>query len=168
MQSELLKGMGRALAGALLFAMPVLLTMEIWRLGLSVERYRLITLLVVTVLLVVCLAGELGGAADPTGWRSAAVDGGVAFLVAAFAAAVVLTAVAAVSWRGDWRDALSVVAVETVPAAIGASYARSQLGESSADPASVRPVTSCPDPPLAVATRCRFMSEAVRAGGDAV
>ena len=37
-------------------------------------------------------------------------------------------------WWHDWRDALAVVALETLPAAVGASYARSQLGQASPQP----------------------------------
>jgi uncharacterized membrane protein len=91
-------GMGRAFAGALLFSMPLFMTMELWRLGLAVDRYRLALLLLSTVLLVVGLARELGGASEQPGWRGCLVDSGVAFVMAALAATVVLTVLGAVSW----------------------------------------------------------------------
>jgi putative integral membrane protein (TIGR02587 family) len=131
---QLAAGMGRAFAGALLFAMPLFMTMELWRAGLAVERSRLVLLLTTTVLLVVALARRLGGASDQQGWAGALVDAGVAFLMAALAAAVVLTALSVVVWWQDWRGALSVVAIGTMPAAVGASYARSQLGRTSGQP----------------------------------
>ena len=46
---ELTKGVGRAFAGSLLFALPLLMTMEFWRLAQSVERYRLALLVLATV-----------------------------------------------------------------------------------------------------------------------
>ncbi len=92
------------------------------------DRYRIALLLLSGVFLLVGLARELGGASTQSGWRGCLVDAGVAFLMAALAAIVVLTVLGAVSWWRDWRDALSVVALEVLPAAVGASYARSQLG----------------------------------------
>ncbi|MGY1634643.1 TIGR02587 family membrane protein [Geodermatophilus sp. SYSU D01186] len=126
-------GLGRAFAGALLFSMPLFMTMELWRLGLAVDRHRIALLLLSTVILVVGLARELGGASAQPGWRGCLVDSGVAFLMAALAATVVLSVLGAVSWWRDWRDALSVVTLETLPAAVGASYARSQLGQTSGE-----------------------------------
>ncbi len=70
-------GMGRAFAGALLFSMPLFMTMEIWRLGLEVDRYRIVLLLLSTAVLVVGLARELGGASEQPGWRGCLVDSGV-------------------------------------------------------------------------------------------
>ncbi|WP_116451845.1 TIGR02587 family membrane protein [Blastococcus litoris] len=130
----LLTGFGRAVGGALLFATPVLMTMEVWRLGLSLDRYRLAALVVGTVLLVIGLARHLGGPVD-SGWRGGLADAGVAFLAAAVAAAVILTALGVLDWLRDWRDATSVLGLEMLPAAVGASYARAQLGERSVSPA---------------------------------
>ncbi|TFV57732.1 TIGR02587 family membrane protein [Geodermatophilus sp. DF01-2] len=129
---EVMRGLGRALGGAVLFAMPLFLTMEVWRIGLHVERWRLALLLAATVLLVLGLVRELGGASDESGWRSDLADTGIALLMAAVAAAAVLTVLGRMDWLEDWRGATSILAIETLPAAAGASYARSQLGQDSA------------------------------------
>lgn len=42
-------GLGRAFAGALIFAVPVLMTMEAWALGFHLHPLRLALLLVATV-----------------------------------------------------------------------------------------------------------------------
>ncbi len=129
---QLSRTFGRAVGGALLFSMPVLMTMEVWRHGLSVDRYRLAALVAGTVLLVIGLARHLG---SPDGtWRSGLVDAGVAFLAAAVAAAAILTVLAVLDWLRDWQDAVSILGLALLPAAIGASYARSQLGDSSGSP----------------------------------
>ncbi|MGY1827670.1 MULTISPECIES: TIGR02587 family membrane protein [unclassified Blastococcus] len=130
---HLIKGFGRAVGGALLFAMPVLMTMEVWRLSLAVDRYRLAALAVGTVLLVIGLARHLGGS-GASGWRPALVDAGVAFLAAAVAAAVILTTLDVLDWLRNWQDATSILGLELLPAAVGASYARTQLGQNSASP----------------------------------
>ncbi|CCG02634.1 TIGR02587 family membrane protein [Blastococcus saxobsidens] len=130
---QLVKGFGRGIGGALLFAMPLLMTMEVWRLGLAVDRYRVAALTVGTVLLVIGLARNLGGSGR-SGWRASLVDAGVAFLAAALAAAVILTTLDVLDWLRDWRDAVSILLLAMLPAAVGASYARAQLGEGSAFP----------------------------------
>ncbi len=47
--------------------MPLLVTMELWCLGLAVDRYRNALLLVSTVVPVVGLARELGRASEQPG-----------------------------------------------------------------------------------------------------
>jgi putative integral membrane protein (TIGR02587 family) len=127
----MIREFGRAVAGALLFAMPLLMTMEVWRLASSVERYRLALLAVATVALVIGLARNFGSTED-SGWRASLVDAAVAFAAAAMAAAAILTVLHVLDWIPGWRDAVSVLALEMLPAAVGASYARSQLGEGGA------------------------------------
>jgi putative integral membrane protein (TIGR02587 family) len=121
-------GLGRAVAGALLFAMPLFMTMEVWRLASSVDRYRLALLALATVALVIGLARNFGSTED-SGWRPSLVDAGVAVAAAAVAGGTILTVLHVLDWLPGWRDAVSVLALEMLPAAVGASYARSQLGE---------------------------------------
>ncbi|MDP5185249.1 TIGR02587 family membrane protein [Blastococcus sp. BMG 814] len=131
---ELTKGLGRAFAGSLLFALPLLMTMEFWQLAHSVERYRLALLVVAAVLLVIGLSRAFGAGPGGVGVGGYLADAGVAVLAAVVAATVVLGALGVVDPLMDWRAAVSVVAIETLPAAVGASYARSQLGQGSRRP----------------------------------
>ncbi|MGY1713902.1 TIGR02587 family membrane protein [Geodermatophilus sp. SYSU D01106] len=124
----LLQGTGRALGGALLFASPIFMTMEVWQLGLVVPRYRLALLTLATVVLVLLLTRFFGATTAREGWRGIVTDAGIAVVMAAVAATLVLTALAVLSPLPEWRDALSVLAIELLPAAVGASYARGQLG----------------------------------------
>ena len=130
-QHALVRGVGRAVGGALLFSLPLLMTMELWQLAHTVDRFRLGLLVVVTAALVFGLARVFGAGSGGGGSTGRLVDTGVALLVAAVAAAVVLTVLSVVDPIRDWQDAVSVIAIETLPAAIGASYARSQLGDGS-------------------------------------
>lgn len=133
---ELGTSVGRAVAGALLFALPLLMTMEVWRAGLTIPRRRLALLVLATVVLVVVLSRYFGAGTEGTRRRDSLADAGVALAVAAAVAAVSMTAFGVVTPWVDWQGALSVVAIEALPAAIGASYARSQLGAGSRRPVS--------------------------------
>ncbi|MGH6912830.1 MAG: DUF2391 family protein, partial [Geminicoccales bacterium] len=55
-----MKGLGRALGGALIFSLPMLMTMEMWWLGFYMDRWRLSIFTVVTVALLVGLAHYRG------------------------------------------------------------------------------------------------------------
>ena len=125
---SVMTGFGRAVGGALLFAMPLLMTMEIWRLASSVDRYRLVLLVLAALALVIGLARSFGSLDDP-GWAASLVDAAVAIVAAAVAAGGILTLLHVLDWIPGWRDAVSVLALEMLPAAVGASYARSQLGQ---------------------------------------
>ena len=126
---RLVRGVGRAFGGALLFSVPMLMTMELWEMGDTVDRFRLGLLVLTTAALVFGLARVVGAGAGPGGLPGHLVDTGVALLVAAVASAVILIALAIVHPIENWNAAASVVAIETLPAAIGAAYARSQLGQ---------------------------------------
>lgn len=131
-EKELAKDLGRAFAGALLVAVPVLMTMEMWRVGVTAPRPRVLLLVVVAMALVVGLAHHLGFLqGERVGAAGALLEGATAFLVGSAAAAVVLLLVSVIQPLQSWREAVYVVAVGTLPAAIGASFARSQLGEGS-------------------------------------
>ncbi|WP_249522767.1 TIGR02587 family membrane protein [Modestobacter marinus] len=119
---------GRAFGGALLFALPLLMTMEIWSLALSVPRYRLALLMVATVVLVVFLSQHFGAGTSSVGWPGYLADAGVAFVMAAVAAVLVLGVLAVIEPLRNWQDALSITSLALLPAAVGASFARSQLG----------------------------------------
>ena len=43
------RGLGRAFGGAVLFAFPLLMTMEMWQLGFSMNRMRLALFIVATL-----------------------------------------------------------------------------------------------------------------------
>lgn len=127
---ELLRGIGRAFGGAILFALPILMTMEVWELAVSVSNDRLALLVIATVAVAVVLSHYLGirntGTSD---WRAAVIDAGVALLVGVIAASVVLWVLSVIEPTVFWRDAFSIVALQALPATIGASLARGQLGE---------------------------------------
>ena len=126
---DVAKGVGRAAAGALLFALPIFMTMEVWRLALAMPNTRIALLIIVTVAAAVALSYYYGIRQD-SGWREASFDAGIALLVGFAVAGLILWLLSIVGPGLSWRNALSIIALEALPATIGASFARGQLGDS--------------------------------------
>jgi putative integral membrane protein (TIGR02587 family) len=119
--------LARAFAGALLFALPLLMTMEMWSLGFVVPPERLAIFLLFGIPLLTGLAW-LAGFRDDVGWRDALIDAGIAYLLAALAAAAALFLLGALTPDMSWHEIAGKVALQMVPAGMGAVLARSQLG----------------------------------------
>lgn len=124
---ELLVAGVRALAGAVLFGLPLLMTMEMWTLGFAMRPERLALLLVLTVPLLTGLA-YFGGFRTNVGWRDSLLDAFVAFFLGALAALAVVAAFGIIDEGSSLREIVGIVALESVPASMGAAVARSQLG----------------------------------------
>jgi putative integral membrane protein (TIGR02587 family) len=122
-----LVALARAFAGAVLFGLPLFYTMEMWSIGSEVHPARLALFVALGMPLLTGLAWY-SGFRDDVSWMDAVLDALVAVLVAALAAAVLLAAVGVLHPGMGWRDAAGKIAVQLVPAGIGATIARSQLG----------------------------------------
>lgn len=105
------------------------MTMEMWQLGVGMGRVRLALLLLATAAFTVAMESYFGmRSGRTTGITAPAVDAGIAFLVGLATATLVLTVLSVIQPARTWDEALSVVAVQALPATVGASFARSQLG----------------------------------------
>jgi putative integral membrane protein (TIGR02587 family) len=127
----------RAFGGALLFSLPILMTMETWQLGFSVDRLRLALLLVVELPLLAALAYYLGFE-DATEWRDAVLDAFVAIAVSAALALLVLAVFGAIGRDTTVREGVGMVALQTVTGSIGALLAQSQFGRAAGDEQQLR------------------------------
>lgn len=125
--NRFLTGLGRGVAGALFLALPMLMTMEMWYLGFYMARERLLLLLLVNFPLLVLLAHRIGFEQTFT-WREALRDATIAYGIGIVTSVVVLTALGLL--RGDMptSELVGKVALQSVPASIGAMLGRSQLG----------------------------------------
>ncbi len=125
--NRFLTGLGRGVAGALFLALPMLMTMEMWYLGFYMARERLLLLLLVNFPLLVLLAHRIGFEETFT-WREALRDATIAYGIGIVTSVVVLTALGLL--RGDMpaSELVGKVALQSVPASIGAMLGRSQLG----------------------------------------
>lgn len=121
-------GLARAFAGALIFSIALLMTMEMWWLGFSMAPARLALFTVVTVLLLVRLAHDQGFHKNIT-WRAAVIDAFIGYAVGVVTAAIILPLLGIVQPGMAWNEIVGKVAIQAIPGAIGALLARSQLGE---------------------------------------
>ena len=129
---EFLVGLGRATAGALIFSLPMLMTMEMWWLGFTMEPLRLALLLVAGLPLLFGLS-RLSGIRPTAHWSDDVADVFVALFVAALVACVTLALFEELTPGMSPREAVGKIAIQTVPGAIGALLARSQLSSGSGD-----------------------------------
>ncbi|MFC3126495.1 TIGR02587 family membrane protein [Pseudoroseomonas globiformis] len=121
--------LGRAAAGAGVFALPILMTMEMWELGSATYPVRLALFLCLSVPLLTGLAMLTGSDADE-GWKGALREAFLALFVGAVVSVLVLTLCNVIDWaREDVHAINGKVALQTVTAAMGAVLARAQFGE---------------------------------------
>jgi putative integral membrane protein (TIGR02587 family) len=119
--------LARALAGAILFALPLLMTMEMWSLGFSIEPWRLALFVALGVPLLTGLA-YYSGFRDEVGLPDALIDAFVAYLIGILAAGLVLWLFSVIGPETSLYDMIGKVALQATPAGMGATLARSQLG----------------------------------------
>jgi putative integral membrane protein (TIGR02587 family) len=126
-QEPLVTSLARALAGAVIFALPLMMTMEMWWLGFHLDRLRLALLLVVSLPLLVGISHFIGFRETFDFWEDT-VDALVACAVGLVASALVLLLLNTLERGTSPADRVGMVAIQAVPASMGALLARSQLG----------------------------------------
>lgn len=118
--------LGRAFGGALLFGIPLLMTMEMWQAGPGIERWRLLAFVLTGLPLLYGLA-RYAGFSRRSGAANDLLDTGVALAVGAITSALLLSLFGVLRWGMPLGAAVGMVALQTVPAAMGALLARRQL-----------------------------------------
>ena len=126
--SRFVTGLGRGVAGALFLALPMLMTMEMWHLGFYIARERLFLLLVLNIPLLILLARRIGFEETDT-WREAVRDATIAYGIGIVTSLVILTALALLTGDMPASEIAGKIALQSVPASIGAMLGRSQLGD---------------------------------------
>jgi putative integral membrane protein (TIGR02587 family) len=129
---EFLKGVARAFAGAIIFALPMLMTMEMWSIGFYIDPWRLILLIVIQVPLLTALS-HISGFKDTEGWLDDLLDAFVAIAVAAVAATIILYVFSVIGFDTSAQEAIGKIAIQTFPASIGAMLAHGQLSGGETD-----------------------------------
>lgn len=86
---DFLRGLARAFAGAIIFGLPLLMTMEMWWLGFSMDAWRLALFLVLFFPVLVALSWHIGFE-DTFSWRDDVVDALVAYAVGFCSAGLIL------------------------------------------------------------------------------
>lgn len=121
--------LGRAAGGAIVFSLPVLMTMEMWSLGAGLERWRLMLLLAGVLPLLVGLSHYVGFE-DTETWVDDVRDALVAVAVGFATSAVVLSLFGVLHPGLSFDEMMGAVVIQTVPASFGAVIAQGQLGQS--------------------------------------
>ena len=124
-------GLARAFGGAVFFALPLLMTMEMWWLGFYMDRVRLLILMAAMLPLLIAL-DHYSGFEETASWREDALDGMIAYGVGITASLVILLLFSVVTVDQPMGEIVGKVAVEAVPASFGAVLANSQLAGSGA------------------------------------
>ena len=122
------KALARAFGGALLFALPLLMTMEMWWLGgFAIDRVRLLIFLIVSLPMLLGLSYYAGF--EPTfRLRDELLDALAAFAVGFVVSTLMLTLFGVLKPDLTTTEMAGKIAVTTVPAAIGALLAGKQFG----------------------------------------
>jgi putative integral membrane protein (TIGR02587 family) len=123
-------GLARAVGGAMIFALPILMTMEMWSLGFYMDRVRLAILIVVTLPLLVGLS-HFSGFEETFDFVEDLVDALVAYAVGFVTAAVVLLLLGVLSSGQSLDEIVGKLALQAVPGSIGALLAQSTFGQRS-------------------------------------
>jgi putative integral membrane protein (TIGR02587 family) len=119
-------GLARAFAGALIFAFPLLMTMEMWWMGFTLDRGRLLLFTVVTLVLLVGL-GFFAGFRKAVELKRDILDAFVAYGVAVIVSAVVLALIGVIGPDMPTEEVAGKIAIQAIPGSIGAMMARGTL-----------------------------------------
>ena len=119
--------LARAFGGAIIFALPMLMTAEMWALGFYIDRFRLALLLLLSLPLLMTLNYFIGFR-ETFRWRDDLADTGVAWAVGFASSAALLLLFSVLEVGMNLSEMVGKVALQAVPASIGAALAVSQLG----------------------------------------
>lgn len=120
-------GVARAFGGALIFSLPILMTMEMWWLGFYMDESRLALLLIVTIPLLIGLSHYMGFE-DTFGFKDDALDAFVALAVGFVAGAATLSLFSVIGSNMSAQEIIGKISIQAVPGSIGAMFAQSELG----------------------------------------
>lgn len=127
-----LRGLARAYGGALLFALPLFMTMEMWWLGYYMSRYRLLLLLLCALPLLIGLSYH-SGFRETFSLREDAVDAAVAYAVGSSASLLILLIASVISTHDSLREIAGKTVLQAIPGSMGAMLAQSQMGDPGKD-----------------------------------
>ncbi|MCV9962924.1 TIGR02587 family membrane protein [Pararhizobium sp. BT-229] len=130
--AKFLVGIGRGIGGALLFSLPMQMTMEMWELGFTMDRWRLVLLLLLAIPLLIGIAHRIGFE-ETFSWKDGARDAMIAYGIGIVTSAIMLSLFKLLMADMPAEEITGKIAVQAVPASIGALLGRSQLGSGKDD-----------------------------------
>lgn len=124
--------LSRAFGGALLFSIPLLMTEEMWRHGVALDRSRLLAFLLASLPVLFGLAYYAGFSAR-RGLRNNLLDTFAALAVGMATSGCLLWLFGVFDGGSSPREVAGQLSVQAVPGAIGALLARRQLSQGAAE-----------------------------------
>ena len=128
-------GLLRGVAGALIFSLPMLMTMEMWALGVTLDRWRMLALLVGAFPFLLLLSREVGFEST-RGWSEDFRDVLIAYGIGIVTSSALMAVLAILGGPLTPGETTGKIAIQTVPAALGAMLGRGQFGMGGDDPGS--------------------------------
>jgi putative integral membrane protein (TIGR02587 family) len=123
-------GISRAFGGAIFFSLPLLMTMEMWSLGFSMDRLRLAMFMTLMIPLLITL-DHYAGFEETVRWSEDVLDGFVGYGVGIVSSAVILLLLNVIDSSQPLSEIIGKICLQAVPAAFGAVLASSQLAHDS-------------------------------------
>lgn len=120
-------GAARAFGGAIIFSLPIFMTMEVWSAGLSIQPLRAAAVLVASYPLLVAMSHFLGF--EPTfDLLDDAVDAFVALAIGIVTSLAMLSLISVLNGNTRPGDLFAQTTLQAMPASFGALLAQAQLG----------------------------------------
>jgi putative integral membrane protein (TIGR02587 family) len=125
-------GVGRAVGGAFVFGLPLMMTMEMWWMGFYIEPLRLLALILISLPVLVCVSSVIGFR-ESRELLDNIIDVFVAYAFGFVISAMVLLLFNAISWDNSIEINFKIVMLQAIPASFGALLARSEIGSGEHD-----------------------------------
>lgn len=122
------QGIARAFGGAIIFGLPLLMTMEMWTLGLSIHPLRLAFFILLNFAVLIGLS-RFGGFEPTVAISEDVLDAFGAYAVGIVTSAVMLALFGLVTIPMPAAEIAGMIAVQAIPTSFGAMLARKQLGD---------------------------------------
>jgi putative integral membrane protein (TIGR02587 family) len=126
---EVFAGLARGFGGSILFALPLLMTMEMWWLGSYLEPTRILLLMTVLFPILIGVAHYLGFG-ETANVGHAALQAITAYGVAIVSSGVMLSIFGTFKPGMGWHEIVGKTAIQAGPGALGALLAESHFGQS--------------------------------------
>lgn len=126
------RGVGRAVGGAVIFGLPLLMTMEMWWVGYYIDPIRLLCLVLLSFPLLVGVS-SLIGFTDSRELVDNIIDVFVAYAFGFLVSALTLALFNTLSLHTASAMNFSTIVLQAIPASLGALLGRSELGSGEHD-----------------------------------
>lgn len=126
-------GIGRAIGGAIIFSLPMMMTMEMWWLGYYVSPLRLLSLIALSLPLFYGISTMVGFRESKTAYDNV-IDVLVAYVLTFAATGLVLVVFGVITFDTHPKTIYTILLLQAVPGSLGALLARNVVGQSSTQP----------------------------------